>query len=528
MATAQVKSRSRGLKTKIVLTALVPIGLLVVLFTCYLVPLLRSWELKERQASIRRVVETAMGILENQDKEVKAGHRTLEMAQQRGKELISSLRFDGSNYIYIQGPGPVVLAHPRADLVGKQTDTLEPGLAQLFRDLDRTGQNPAGGYLSYRFTKIDAPGLYPKVTYVKKFQPWGWIVGAGVYVDDVDRAVWSMVWKLLLAVLAVLAAACWLALRLARGVVGPVQQLVEGLRTSDLGRRIEVTCRDEIAEAAEAFNAYNGNLRNAIQEVAGFADRVAAGSTQMAASSLEMGRAVEEISRIGEQLKEAGNQVAQSLAGLGEHLADMARHTRETGAESDSAVRDAGLGAEAGRNTEAGMAEIRSATTGIVQASRVIQEIARQTNLLSLNAAIEAAKAGSLGRGFAVVADEVRKLAERSRTSAQEIHQLIERTQQAVADGAQGVTVTLENLDAIRARITGIAASVREIGRMSGEEASTSEELRQRMDRTAQQLVQNAAATQELSATVAEMTRTSEDLAQVADGLRRLVGGFRI
>jgi methyl-accepting chemotaxis protein len=127
-----------------------------------------------------------------------------------------------------------------------------------------------------------------------------------------------------------------------------------------------------------------------------------------------------------------------------------------------------------------------------------------------------------------VVAEEVRKLAERSRSSAQEIQQLILTTQAAVAGGVQGVTVTLGNLEAIRARITSIATSVREIGQLSEDQAGTSVEVSQRMDQTTARLAQNAAATQELSATVQQIARTSDDLAQVAEGLRKVVDGFQL
>jgi methyl-accepting chemotaxis protein len=269
-------------------------------------------------------------------------------------------------------------------------------------------------------------------------------------------------------------------------------------------------------------------MRQTVLEVRGYADRVASGSTQLAASAVEMARAVEEISQVSEALKSAGEQVSGALQELGGNLAAMAQRTRQTGAESEGAVQETNRGAQAGREAEQGMAEIREATAQIVTSIQVIQDIARQTNLLSLNAAIEAAKAGTLGKGFAVVADEVRKLAERSRSSAQDIQQLIQRTQEAVAGGAQGVAITLGNLEAIRARITSIAASVGEIGQLSQAQAGTSGEVSASMDRTTLKLAQNAAATQELAATVQQIARTSDDLAQVAEGLRKVVEGFHL
>jgi methyl-accepting chemotaxis protein len=518
----------KGLSRKIILTGLVPVLLFLLLLTLFVLPRVRSAILAGKKDSVRQVVEVASSILRAQEGEVQAGRLSLDQAQQRAKDLVTGLSFDESNYVYIQGPGPTIIAHPRADLVGKASSTLEPGLAKLFLDLDRTAQDPKGGYLAYDFTRKGAPGLFPKVTFVQKFAPWGWIVGAGVYVDDVNREVAGLSIKILAAAVAVAILVYLISCKLARSIVRPVDELVLGLRTSDLSRQIQVSSRDEIAEAAEAFNSYNGAMRTTVMEVRSFADRVASGSTQMAASAVQMARAVEEISQVSEELKGAGEQVAAAMAALGQNGAAMARRTQETGSQSSEAVRDTSRGAEAGRGAEQGMGEIRQVTAQIVTSIQVIQDIARQTNLLSLNAAIEAAKAGSLGKGFAVVAEEVRKLAERSRSSAQDIQQLILRTQEAVAGGVQGVTITLDNLQAIRTRITSIADSIQEIGQLSREQAETSVAVFASMDQTTLRLSQNAAATQELAATVQEIAHTSEDLAQVAEGLRKVVAGFRI
>jgi methyl-accepting chemotaxis protein len=519
---------SLGLAGKIILTGLVPVGLFLALIFLYVMPRVHATLLGSRKDNVQQIVQVASSILRNQEGEVQAGRLTRDQAQQRAKELISAIVFDGTNYVYIQGPGPVVLAHPRADLVGKATSTFEPGLAKLFMDLDRAAQDPNGGFLAYRFTRKGSPDLFPKITFVQKFEPWGWIVGAGVYVDDVDRDMRNLLAKVLLAVLLVTVAVVLVSFRLAKGIVHPVEQLVQGLRTSDLSRRIQVSSRDEIAQAAEAFNEYNGGMRVTVMEVRGFADQVASGSAQLAASAVEMTRAVDEISRVSEELKEAGEQVSAAMASLGTGGAAMVQRTELTGTQSQEAVSDTARGAEAGRGAERGMGEIQTVTTQIVSSIQVIQDIARQTNLLSLNAAIEAAKAGSLGKGFAVVAEEVRKLAERSRSSAQDIQKLIQRTQEVVAGGVAGVAITLENLELIRTRSTSIAASVQEMGRLSHDQASTSVAVGQSMNQTALRLSQNAAATQELAATVQQIAHTSDDLARVAEGLRKVVEGFHI
>jgi methyl-accepting chemotaxis protein len=191
-------------------------------------------------------------------------------------------------------------------------------------------------------------------------------------------------------------------------------------------------------------------------------------------------------------------------------------------------VVDTERGSQAGLAAAEGMANIQKVTGDIVQAVQVIQEIANQTNLLSLNAAIEAAKAGEHGRGFSVVADEVRKLAERSAGAAKDIEELIRQAHGTVSSGAERVAETLRNLESIRAQIGAIASNIQEVDKLDHLEAQSSATVEALLGKTSGQLAQNASATQELATTVREITLTSEDLSRVAEGLREAVRGFKL
>ena len=174
------------------------------------------------------------------------------------------------------------------------------------------------------------------------------------------------------------------------------------------------------------------------------------------------------------------------------------------------------------------MEAIRETTGRIIRAVQVIQDIARQTNLLSLNAAIEAAKAGAQGKGFAVVAEEVRKLAERSAKAATEIRELINLTEEAVARGNEGVAKTLGRLDSIRVRIEEVSSQVQGGSGLNRGQGEACQEVSGLMEQTSGKLQQNAAATHELAATVVEISKTAEDLSKVAEGLQFLVHRFRL
>ncbi len=305
---------------------------------------------------------------------------------------------------------------------------------------------------------------------------------------------------------------------------GAINEVAKG----DMTVQAPVESDDEIGKLAGTFNVMVTDLNRALGNMGQASERVASGSTQLAASAEQMNQTVQETARVGEELRQAGQAVVEALRQLDANVEAMANHSRQTGVRANEAVQDTDRGAETGRGTATGMEAIQEATGRIVQAVKVIQGLARQTNLLSLNAAIEAAKAGAQGKGFAVVAEEVRILAERSGQSAKDVEQTISAMQEAVAEGATSVEVTLQHLEAIRSRISQVSGSIHEIGTLSEGQARTSQEVGRMMHQTAVRLDQNATATHQMAASVQEIAKTSEDLSQVAESLKETVQRFKL
>jgi methyl-accepting chemotaxis protein len=316
--------------------------------------------------------------------------------------------------------------------------------------------------------------------------------------------------------------------RLSLWITRPLKALAAGLGESDLTLQLEVESVDEIGQAATAFNVYNARLRDIFKNLSGSSNSVASGAMQLSAASEQMAATSASLAQNSEAQSAAFERVAAAVTELSASIDQVSGNIRRSQKESEAAVAAVDQGTHAGRESTQAMEDIRAATSQMVAAVRVIQDIARQTNLLSLNAAIEAAKAGQQGKGFAVVAEEVRKLAERSGTAAREIEGLILRTQDAVTGGVQSVDATLASLKAIHDRIGAMARSIATIGGLSRQQEATGQDVAAQMSQTTGRLSQNAAATHQLASTVHEIAKTSEELARVGDGLRSVVKSFKL
>ena len=339
------------------------------------------------------------------------------------------------------------------------------------------------------------------------------------------------IYSLVAGIVLLLAISGIISRRVRRSILEPLDHLstaIGRVATGDMTVEAPVESQDEISQLARTFNGMVADLNQALTSMGRASEQVASGSTELAASAVQMNSTVQETAKVGEELRQAGRDVLEALHQLDLNVESMATHTVQTSTRTDEAVQDTDRGAETGRGTAQGMLAIQQATSRIVQAVKVIQGLARQTNLLSLNAAIEAAKAGTQGKGFAVVAEEVRILAERSGQSAKEIETTIHDMQDAVSEGATSVDVTLHHLEAIRDRISMVSNSIHEIGSLSQGQARTSQDVSQMMNHTAARLDQNAAATHQLASTVTEVARTSEDLSRVAEELKETVQRFKL
>ncbi len=309
----------------------------------------------------------------------------------------------------------------------------------------------------------------------------------------------------------------------------PAYAVASSRAIADGDLRTAIQTREgDTASLLAVMKDMQGSLKKALGQVQDGAQRTASGSTELSATAEEMNATTDAIAQGANQQHTSSERAAAAMHELSASIEHVAVNVRHAEQQMEQVLQATHKGEKAEEATQAAMHDIEEASTRIVQAVRVINEIARQTNLLSLNAAIEAAKAGDAGAGFAVVAEEVRKLAERSGQSAKEIAQLVDITEEAIRNGGRTALESVQALRAIATSLGEVAAMFKEIGAASEEQARAGVEVTQQVTEVASESARIANATSELATTVHEVTRTASELAHVSESLQTTVRRFKL
>ncbi|WP_024301244.1 methyl-accepting chemotaxis protein [Pseudogulbenkiania sp. MAI-1] len=510
----------------------------------------RDSMLRDRQDKIRNLVETVAAIVTDYEHKAASGAMSEAEAKALAAAAVSAIRYDGKEYFFAFDQNLVYVGHGvKPALIGKNLHGIKtPEGVDLGAQFDKTLADGQGkGFASYVWDKPGFDQPQPKLSYLATTPGWHWVIGTGIYLDDVDAAFRHALLALLLRgglLLALLLAVGYLLVR------GVLRQLGgEPAATAAIVRRIAdgqldvaVPVREGDSDSLMAAVAdMQSQLRQLVQRIAEGANAMSGMSSQIAGNAEAVAQSSGQQSGAATSMAASVQQMTVSINQIAEHAQDARQLSqasgelsREGGEVIASAVGEMHRINESVDQAASSIGELAQKTQAISSIMQVIKDIADQTNLLALNAAIEAARAGESGRGFAVVADEVRKLSERTALATQEIAGMIEEirltsdaSHSTMAEAVQRVKNGLQLAEQGGGAIARISTSaqqvvqvVNDISHSLREQSEASQGIARHVDDIAQSAAVNADASLAAS-------RAIEELHVLADTLRGQVARFR-
>ncbi|MBH0059746.1 methyl-accepting chemotaxis protein [Pseudoalteromonas sp. NZS71] len=503
----------------------------------------------EQYTKTQNVVETAYSIIEHFYDLEQSNSLTQQQAQSQALNAIRALRYDKTNYFWINNYQPTMVMHPiKPALDGKDlTNNKDPDGKALFVDMVNIVKRSGEGFIPYKWPKPGKDKPVEKIAFVKGFNQWQWIIGSGVYLDSIEEAFSEQRNLIVISAIIMIIAVILLSYFIGKSILIPTRLAADMMKDisqgeGDLTRKLNESGNDEISELSRSFNLFALKMRESLVHVAQSANDVS-----------EHAHTVDDSSRTSHSFIELQNDSSTQVAAAMEQMTHQIHDVSRNAEAAEQAAKDAAQNASTGKNVVAQtITAIETLSSNIETVSRVtedlaneshnigsvldvIRSISEQTNLLALNAAIEAARAGEHGRGFAVVADEVRTLASRTGQSTDEIQTMITKLQEGAKAAVEAVkssqalsVSTVEQASSANTSLNEIERLVSIITEMNSQIARATEQQTQAADEVNLRINELSQSTEQSLNNTKQLTDASDNLKQSSQELSSVVNRFKL
>lgn len=526
---------------------------------------------------IKSQVQSALSVIRSYYDRSQSGELTEEEAQKMAADAVRAMRYrdDASGYIWIDRTDYILVEHPiLTDQEGNDRyDLTDQNGVKVTQNIVATAK-AGGGYNEFYFTKSDGVTVAPKIAYCELFEPWGWAVATGNYVDEMNEKIdgrkiyieeqfsgMLMMYGVtaLVMLIAAFAISTWSGMRITKGI-----KLVEGhLRQSAMGdlsftvspallkrgdeiggmaRSLEnvrqslanmlgsvIHTGESLNQSSEKFSEKFGYISDSIRNTNQAIDDLAQGATNQANETETVNEKIVELGSVIEVEKNGVNKLGEAVSAMMQHSTEASESIKELDEITKVTIKAIEVvSKQTNKNNDS--------AANITKAIEIIKGLANQTNLLSLNASIEAARAGEAGKGFAVVAEEIRNLSEESSGNAKEIESIVkelvgnvevsvakmEEVTRNVQNQQNRLNETREAFEHLNKEVAMVEEVTKEIGSQTEILGSLKQIVTDSVNSLASVVQENAASTEETSASMTLLSQTLGECTEDTEGLVKL------